>query len=64
MACVLFCVFLCVVFALLYFQLNIFQPRGAVGDATFRTEYLSFPRLTSRYANDPREGFGMTSPLY
>ena len=39
-------------------------PRGSVGDVTFHSGYLSFPRLTPRHADGPREVFGMASPLY
>ena len=56
--------FFCVVFVLLFFRLNTSPPRGAVGEATFHPGYLSFPRLTRRHTDGPREVFGMTSPLY
>ena len=56
--------FVRVVFDLLFFRLNSPPPRGAVGDATFfHPGYLSFPRLTPRHADSPRDVFGLTSPL-
>ena len=64
-ACVPSCTFLCVVFVLLcVFRLNTSPPPGAVGVATFHPRYLSFPRLTLRHADGPREVFGMISPLH
>ena len=57
-------IFLCVVFVLLcFFRLNTSPPSGAVGVATSHPGYLSFPRLTPRHADGPREVFRMTSPL-
>ena len=56
-SCVLYC-------STLFFRLNTSPPRRAVGVATFHREYLSFPRLTPRHADGPREVFGMIFPLY
>ena len=42
---------------LLCFRINTSPARGAVGDATFHPGYPSFPRLTSRHADGPREVF-------
>ena len=47
----------------LLFRLNTSPPRGAVSVATFHPGYLSFPGLTPRHADGPREAFRMTSPL-
>ena len=57
----MFCV-LCL-FCFVFCRLNTSSPSGAVGVATFHPGYLSFPRLTPRLADGPREIFGMTSPL-
>ena len=61
--CVIFCLFVCCICSSLFFRLNTFPPRGAVGVATFHPGYLSFPRLTPGHADGPREVFRMTSPL-
>ena len=55
--------FVCCICSTLFFRLSTSPPRGAVGVATFHPWYLSFPRLTPRLADDPREVFCMTSPL-
>ena len=55
--CVVFYVS-CVVFVLLcFFRLNTSSPSGAVGIDTFHSGYSSFPRLSPRLANGPREFF-------
>ena len=58
--CVLSFILLLLYFFFYFFRLNTSHPRGAVGDVTFQSEYLSFPHLTPRYASGPREVFGMT----
>ena len=59
--CVIFCFF--VLYLFYVFRVNTPPHRGAVGGVTFLSGYLSFPHLTPRNANDPREVFGMTPPL-
>ena len=55
--------FVCCICSTLVFRLNTSPLRGAVGVATFHPGYLSFPRLTPRHADGPREVFCMTSSL-
>ena len=50
-------------FYFVFSHLNTFSPSGAVRVATFHPGHLSFPRLTPRLADGPREVFRMTSPL-
>ena len=57
--------FVCCIYSLLCFfsRLNTFSPIGAVGVDTFHPGCTSFPRLTPRLADGPREVFRMTSLL-
>ena len=55
--------FVCCICSTLFFRLNTFPPSGAVSFATFHPGYLSFPCLTPRLADGPREVFRMISPL-
>ena len=66
--CLLLCFVCCICSALFvfcfFFRLNTSSPSGAVGVDTFHPGYSSFPRLTPRLADGPREVFRKTSPLY
>ena len=53
----------CICSCFFFFRLRTSSPSGAVGVATFHPGYLSFPRLTPRLADGPREVFRMTSPF-
>ena len=52
--CVLSFIFF-VLYLFYFVRLNTSPPYGAVGDGTFHSGNLSFPHLTSRHANGPRE---------
>ena len=60
--CHLLC-FVCCIVLLCFFRLNTSSPSRAEDVATFHPGYLSFPRLTPRLANGPREVFRITFPL-
>ena len=61
--CVSYFIF-CVLYLFCFvFSTKHFPPKRAVGVATFHPGYLSFPRLTPRHTDGPREVFCMTSPL-
>ena len=63
--CVLFFWFWCVSYLFYFFRLNTSPTRGAVGDVTFHSGYISFPHPTPPpYPSGPRKALGMISPLY
>ena len=53
----------CCICSTLFFRLDTSPPSGAVRVATFHPGHLSFPRLTPRLVDGPREFFALFIPF-